>query len=355
MKLDIYQEEIVKSTAPHIVVVSGAGSGKTRVLTERIKWLIEQGNDPKKIVAITFTNFAADEMRERLGDICKEAFIGTTHSYANRLLIKNGYDTSAFIENDKFDKFFEAIEEHPEVIEEVDFLLVDEYQDVNANQISFFEMINAKNTFVVGDDWQCIFTFSGSDPHYFKDAAADPQNKVYYLKNNYRTPKNIVKFATEFLRPITKKIKKITSCQVEDGILEEVYNDLPLIIKEIERNGEFGKWFVLTRSNKQIIEVMTALERRGIPCDTFKKGEAGHEDIQRRMKEDTVKVLTIHSAKGLENDYVAVYGMTLGDGVDEDERFVAYVAATRARKRLIWCYWNSGNKRRKPQIVNWEN
>ena len=355
MKLDIYQEEIVKSTAQHIVVISGAGSGKTRVLTERIKWLIEQGNDPKKIVAITFTNFAADEMRERLGDICKEAFIGTTHSYANRLLIKNGYDTSAFIENDKFDKFFEAIEEHPEVIEEVDFLLVDEYQDVNANQVSFFEMINAKNTFVVGDDWQCIFTFSGSDPQYFKDAAADPKNTVYYLKNNYRTPRKIVKFATEFLRPIKNKIKKTTSCQVEEeGILEEVYDDLPQIVREIEKNGEFGKWFVLTRSNDQITEVMDILQHKKIPCDTFKKGEAGHEDIQRRMKENTVKVLTIHSAKGLENDYVAVYRMSLGERVKEEERFVAYVAATRARKRLIWCYWNSGNKKRKPQIVSWE-
>ena len=257
---------------------------------------------------------------------------------------------------EEFDKFFDAIEEHPEVIEEVDFLLVDEYQDVNANQVSFFEMINAKNTFVVGDDWQCIFTFSGSDPQYFKDAAADPKNTVYYLKNNYRTPRKIVKFATEFLRPIKNKIKKTTSCQVEEeGILEEVYDDLPQIIREIEKSGEFGKWFVLTRSNEQIIEVMSALERQKIPCDTFKKGEAGHEDIQRRMKEDTVKVLTIHSAKGLENDYVAVYRMSLGERVKEEERFVAYVAATRARKRLIWCYWNSGNKKRKPQIVSWEN
>lgn len=355
MKLDIYQEEIVKSTAPHIVVISAAGSGKTRVLTERIKWLIEQGNDPKKIVAITFTNFAADEMRERLGDICKETFIGTTHSYANRLLIKNGYNTSAFIENDKFDKFFEAIEEHPEVIEEVDFLLVDEYQDVNANQISFFEMINAKNTFIVGDDWQCIFQFQKSDPHYFKAAVADPKSTVYCLKNNYRTPRNIVKFAAEFLRPVYTKIPKITSCQVEDGILEEYYNDLSKIVVEIEKNGEFGKWFVLTRSNKQITEVMDALGRRGIPCDTFKKGEAGHEDIQRRMRENTVKVLTIHSAKGLENDYVAVYKMSLGKDVVEDERFVAYVAATRARKRLIWTYCKGFDKpKKKKEVFNWE-
>lgn len=55
------------------------------------------------------------------------------------------------------------------------------------------------------------------------------------------------------------------------------------------------------------------------------------------------------------HDYVAVYRMSLGERVKEEERFVAYVAATRARKRLIWCYWNSGRKKRKPQIISWEN
>lgn len=164
MDLDQYQEEVVKSEAQHIVVVAGAGSGKTRVLTERIKWLIEKGVDQKKIVSITFTNFAADEMRERLGNICKEAFIGTTHSYANRLLVKNGYDTSSFIQEENFDKLFTMIREHQEVLEEVDYLLIDEYQDVNANQVKFFNMINAKNSFIVGDDWQCIFQFQLSDP-----------------------------------------------------------------------------------------------------------------------------------------------------------------------------------------------
>lgn len=351
MKLDEYQEEIVKSTAPHIVVVSGAGSGKTRVLTERVKWLLEQGEDPKKIVAITFTNFAADEMKERLGSICNEVFIGTTHSYANRLLIKNNIDTSAFIQEENFDNFFKAIEEHPWVIEDVDYLLVDEFQDVNTDQVNFFKMINAHNTFVVGDDQQCIFAFSGSNPNFFIDAVSDPNNKVYYLKNNYRTPRNIVKFAMSFLRPIEKRVKKTIACQVEDGILEEIHNDLPKIIREIELNKEYGKWFVLTRTNTQITRIMNILKAKGIPCDTFRKGEAGYEDIQQRMKENTVKILTVHSAKGLENDYVAVYGLALGK--DKDERFVAYVAATRAKKRLIWSYAGADRKKKKT-VTNWE-
>ena len=353
MDLDQYQEEVVKSEAQHIVVIAGAGSGKTRVLTERIKWLIEKGVDPKKIVSITFTNFAADEMRERLGDICKEAFIGTTHSYANRLLVKNGYDTSSFIQEENFDKFFTMIREHQEVLEEVDYLLIDEYQDVNANQVKFFNMINAKNSFIVGDDWQCIFQFQMSNPQYLKEAAANPENKVYYLKNNYRTPRNIVKFATEFLRPVTSKIQKIVVCKAGDnGELIENYNDLNLILREVEKNQEYGKWFILTRDNNQLAFIMKKLKEMNIPCDTFKKSQAGHEDIQKRMKENTVKVLTIHSAKGLESDYVAVYGMTLS-GKKEEERFVAYVAATRARKKLIWTYGINKPKFKK-NISTWE-
>ena len=62
-ELSEIQNNIVHSRSSDIVVVAGAGSGKTRVLTERIKWLLEEGADPSNLVAITFTNMAADEMR----------------------------------------------------------------------------------------------------------------------------------------------------------------------------------------------------------------------------------------------------------------------------------------------------
>ena len=58
------QKQIVESDASHIIVAAGAGSGKTRVLIERIKYLINNKEvDPSSIVAITFTNMAADEMK----------------------------------------------------------------------------------------------------------------------------------------------------------------------------------------------------------------------------------------------------------------------------------------------------
>ena len=103
LELDSTQSAVVHCDSDKILVVAGSGSGKTRVLTERLKLLLEDVEDSSKIVAITFTNAAAEEMKERLGDT-KSAFIGTIHSYANRILLMNGYDTSQYIEEDNFDE-----------------------------------------------------------------------------------------------------------------------------------------------------------------------------------------------------------------------------------------------------------
>ena len=62
--LDEKQLEIVNSTEPRIIVEAGGGSGKTRVLIERVKKLLNDGVPACNIVAITFTNMAAEEMKE---------------------------------------------------------------------------------------------------------------------------------------------------------------------------------------------------------------------------------------------------------------------------------------------------
>src|SRR6266478_688318 len=87
------QQKAVYHQAGAILVVAGAGSGKTRVITARITHLILNKNvAPSSIVALTFTNKAAHEMRERiasfLGNQTHLTFIGTFHSYCVQLLKK---------------------------------------------------------------------------------------------------------------------------------------------------------------------------------------------------------------------------------------------------------------------------
>ena len=103
MNLDLLnkeQKEAVEFMDGPLLVIAGAGSGKTKVLTTRIANLVEKGVDPTNILAITFTNKAAKEMKERviniLGPVAYETTISTFHSFGLRILKVNyallGYD-----------------------------------------------------------------------------------------------------------------------------------------------------------------------------------------------------------------------------------------------------------------------
>jgi DNA helicase-2/ATP-dependent DNA helicase PcrA len=106
-----------------LLVVAGPGSGKTRVLTERIRNLLTNVDGHFRILALTFTNKAADEMKERLQDLGSErdrAFIGTLHGFCLEVLTERGKlvgvdDSPNIFEQtkDRRDVLLRAIDEDP--------------------------------------------------------------------------------------------------------------------------------------------------------------------------------------------------------------------------------------------------
>lgn len=88
------QEEAVIEKSGAILVLAGAGSGKTKVLTSRIANLVDNGANPNEILAVTFTNKASKEMQQRLSlylgeTVVKKMWVGTFHSISGRILRKN--------------------------------------------------------------------------------------------------------------------------------------------------------------------------------------------------------------------------------------------------------------------------
>lgn len=234
--LDEKQLEIVNSTEPRIIVEAGGGSGKTRTLIERVKKLLNDGVEPSNIVCITFTNMAAEEMKERLIDVpgIGDCFIGTIHSFANRIFKNSNenyrlytneieqqfmtvltnlyakdltmnkyllykeikkkidlgqveenelelrltpaelYEISVFmgkIKNEKYKEniktlckkynvitFDELLKKTTEYFKEIngkiEYLFVDEFQDIGPLERDFFKALNADNYFYIGDEKQ---------------------------------------------------------------------------------------------------------------------------------------------------------------------------------------------------------
>lgn len=426
MNLDNTQKEIVTSSSKNIIVSAGAGSGKTRVLTERVKYLLESGVSPENIVCITFTNKAADEMKQRLADVegIGDAFIGTIHSFANRILKNSGIKYDLLTKDKEIDIMKSLIksygkfvtpeqymeyadikrdvelgirdesyltevfkpsvlheievfygkalsserEEYPENLYtvckrfniitfdellkectkyfesiggELEYLLVDEFQDIGTSEHRFIMGLHAENNFFVGDDWQSIYAFKGGDVRYFLKLMEDPNWTTYYLVKNYRNAQNILNVAKLVIKQADRIIdKEVNAVRDAEGIvLIDTKQHLQSHLELVKSDGNYKDWFILVRSNKDVVEVSKYLSSAGIPFITFKQGGSSNEDIQCKMVMDSVKVLTVHAAKGLENKNVILYGnfpvRQKSYLRNSDERKVMYVGITRAEDKLI--------------------
>lgn len=353
MELSKIQKQIVETKESHILVNSCAGSGKTRCLVHRLQYLLNIGVAPSKIVAITFTNAAAEEILERI-DSPQGLFVGTIHSYANQLLLMGGVNTSDILDKEQFDKLFSRIKKHPECIKEVEYLLLDEGQDSTAQQFEFaLQTIKPQNWMIFADHRQSIYRFSGATPDYILDLMEREDVTVYDLDQNYRNSPEILEFAKGIIKycGVEYKDKSKPMRTSEGKVVTVEYSPLG-ICKTVKRYADEGKanygdWFILTRTNAQSEDMIRMFQRFNIPCDSFKKSNLDNKGLKEKMRENTVKVLTIHTAKGLEAKNVVVIGAHYKD---VEERCLCYVAATRAKDLLVW---TTSVKSKKPKTTYW--
>lgn len=339
MELSKAQKRIVETTEPYVVVIASAASGKTRCLAERVRWLLANGVPAEEIVTITFTNAAAEEISDRVGNP-PGLFIGTIHSLANYYLRAAGVDTSKVLNDERFDDLFKLIKKHPSCVKHVTHLIVDESQDSTPEQFEFLlDMIAPDNYMLLGDHRQAIYRFSGATPDFILNLMESPEVMTYDLNENYRNAPEILRYAQDLIRPLGYDYEDYSiPMRTQRGRIVDVEYSESGLCSTIKRYVEEGKseykdWFVLTRTNAELENMRVALEKAGVPCDTFKKAQLTNKGLSDKMNENTVKVLTIHTAKGLEADNVVVIGARWRD---IEERCINYVAATRARNLLVW-------------------
>lgn len=348
MKLSTLQKEIIETKYDKVVVLADPAVGKTVCITERINYLLEHGADPSKIVMITFTNMAAEEMRRRIGEKANGAFIGTIHSYANYLLLGHGVSTAELIKNENFSQFFPLIKKNIDCVKPVDCLLLDEAQDSTFEQFEFMlDMIKPKSFFLVGDVKQSIYGFNGASPETLLNITKARDVKIYHLNENYRNRPAVLNFAKGIIQKTGLTDTSISMRDEAPGLVRQGKFSLQEIISILKKQINYTNWFFLCRFNRQIEEVSWLLEKNKIPYTTFKKAQLTKDELDERMNENSIKLLTIHTAKGLEANNVIVYG---AQWKNDEEIRINYVAATRAKNILIWI--NKVNKTNK--LESWE-
>ena len=201
------QKQALLQTEGVVLVTAGAGSGKTRLLTHRICYLIEHGVSPYNILAITFTNKATNEMKERVAQMCQcSVWISTFHSMCVRILRENiefldGYDKNFTIidENDRDKILKELLKKNN--LQEDDFQRVESHLDNIKNKgLDIDEYFDALREYDHSFDLKMFqkICFEYED-YLHKNNALDFDdllNKTLFLFNNFKDVLN--KYAERF-------------------------------------------------------------------------------------------------------------------------------------------------------------
>jgi hypothetical protein len=361
----------------HQRILASAGSGKTTTITARIAWLLTQtGVRPEQIVLLTFSRNSAREMLHRVRALVGpvKLWAGTFHALANTILKEKTGDehtmSSLFIDElpVKWMQWMRTFEGR-RWVGTIRYIVVDEFQDINAIQWRLLETLRHINArmIVVGDDAQNIYTWRGSSAGFLLDFHSVIRGVAdYQLRNNYRSTEAIVSVANRVMRGIpTLPWKEHMVAHTKGGVKPDVlffwrpadeYTWLAKTIRQVRVDAPHATIAVLARNNKELYRAEEYLLLNGVRtrflvlerADSW--GGGGADEQQNHRHGTSIDLATFHGSKGLEWDYTFL--LSLSDDVLPSrksptaiigERRLFYVAVTRARKRMFLTY--HGNER----------
>ncbi len=262
-----------------IVVAAGPGSGKTRVLVHKLaSILMLEDVKHEQLLMLTFSRTAATEFKERLAQLIGNAAmfveIKTFHSYAFDILGRVGNLDDADDVVARATKLIVDGEAEPSRISK-SVLVIDEAQDMSGEDYELVKAIIDRNeelrVIAVGDDDQNIFEFRGSDSKYLRMLAGRPGGRFIEMTQNYRSSRNIVKFANAFTQRIGNRLKKtpIEAVTDDNGSVEVVLHTSdvmyePLVNDLMRRRGDGGTACVLTQTNEEAALILAMLAKKGV-------------------------------------------------------------------------------------------
>lgn len=179
---------------------------------------------------------------------------------------------------------------------------------------------------------------NGGNVGYFNKLIANKIWKTYYLNNNYRCGSDIIDIANRVIVQADDINPTTVVCM--SGKKGKVIIDSKFKIDQyLKQLDNYKDWFLLVRTNKDLVKLEQKLINLYIPYVSFRKGEMTLEEMRKCMAENKVKLLTVHTSKGLESKNVLLYGnFPIKQKPylrNNDEIKVQYVGMTRAMENLI--------------------
>ena len=261
-----------------IVVAAGPGSGKTRVLVHKLaSLLLLEDVKHEQLLMLTFSRAAATEFKQRLMELIGNAAhfveIKTFHSYCFDLLGRIGnLEDSKNVVSKAAEMICQGEVEPNKIGKTV--LVIDEAQDMGTEEHSLVKALITNNeemrVIAVGDDDQNIYEFRGSDSGYMYRLAQESGSTFVEMTENYRSARQPVDFANEFLKTINKRIKStpIISMRKEKGWVEVIrhhstYMYQPLV-ENLLQHKDKGTSCILTQTNEEAVILIALLRKHGI-------------------------------------------------------------------------------------------